>query len=315
LFALCVESSHQRGMGHLFRMLNFALFLRDKNESVIFFVNAHQPAMTILKENGFDYEIVDLSDVQSNWERQLIQKYGINVWVNDRLDTDAMHARNVKDARVKLVTLDDRGDGAAIADLHVAALVFDKIHELRGRKVLAGVQYLILDKGIDDYRRRRSALNKIVVSMGGSDTYGVTIQVVEMLKDSEIPVTIIVGPGFEHMERLQQVMPDHFNLRVNVPSLAEAFAEFDLAITSGGITPFEACAAGLPCIVVATEDFEIPVGKHLGKMGAALYAGYYKEMEKISVDTSTNVQAMSDRAMLCMDTKGADRVYKEIMAL
>jgi len=315
LFALCIESSHQRGMGHLFRMLRFSQFLRDKNESVIFFVNAHQPAMTILNENGCDYEGVNLSDMQSNWEGQLIQKYDIDVWVNDRLDTSAMHARNVKDARVKLVTFDDRGDGAAMADLHVAALVFDEIHALRGRKVVTGVQYLILDKGIDDHRRRRSALNKIVVSMGGSDTYGVTVQVVEMLKDSEIPVTIIVGPGFEHMERLQQVMPDHFDLRVNVPSLAEAFSEFDLAITSGGITPFEACAAGLPCVVVATENFEIPVGKHLGKMGAALYAGYYKKMQKISVGVFTNVQAMSERAMLCVDTKGAGRVYKELMAL
>jgi len=315
LFALCVESSHERGMGHLFRMLRFASFLREHNEQIVFFVNAHQPAMTILNENGFDYEIVNLSDTQSNWERKLIQKYGINVWVNDRLDTDAIHVRNVKDAKVKLVTFDDRGDGASMADLHVAALIFDGAHELRGRKILSGVQYLILDKGIDSYRHQRLALNKIVVSMGGSDTYGVTIQVVEMLKNSKIPVTVIVGPGFEHMERLQQVMPGHFELRVNVPSLAKVFSEFDLAVTSGGITPFEACASGLPCIVIATEEFEIPVGKHLKKMGAALYAGYYKELRELSVVPSLNVQAVSERAMLRVDLKGSDRVYKEIMVL
>lgn len=315
MFALCIESSHQRGMGHLFRMLRFALFLRENNEQVIFFMNSHQPAMTTLSKNGFDYENVFFRDLESNWEQQLIHKHGIDVWVNDRLDTDAMHARHVKDAKVKLLTFDDRGDGAAMADLHVAALVFDKIRKLRGRKVLSGVQYLILDKGIDDYRRQRRSLNKIVVTMGGSDTYGVTIQIVEMLKDSEIPVTVIVGPGFEHMERLQQVMSDHFDLWVNVPSLVKAFAEFDLAITSGGVTPFEACASGLPCIVVATEEFEIPVGKNLERLGAALYAGHYKKMKKISIDPSTNVQAMSERAMLCVDTKGVDRVYKEMMVI
>ncbi len=315
MFALCVEASHQRGMGHLFRMLHFASFLREQNEDVIFFMNAHQPAMTILNENGFDFEAVALDDLQSDWERQLIQKHGIDVWVNDRLDTDARHARRIKDTAVRLVTFDDRGEGAAMADLHVAALIFDEVRELKGRKVLSGVQYLILDKGIDDYRRQRLALNKIVISMGGSDTYGVTVQVVEMLKGSKIPVTVIVGPGFEHLERLQQVMPDHFDLRVNVPSLAEAFAEFDLAFTAGGVTPFEACASGLPCVVVATERFEIPVGKNLEKLGVALYVGYYKDMKEIDVDSSINVQAMSERAMLCVDTKGAERVYEEIRVL
>ncbi len=315
MFALCVEASHQRGMGHLFRMLHFASFLREQNEDVIFFMNAHQPAMTILNENGFDFEAVALDDLQSDWERQLIQKHGVDVWVNDRLDTDVMHARRVKDAKVKLVTFDDRGEGAAMADLHVAALIFDEVRELKGRKVLSGVQYLILDKGIDDYRRQRLALNKIVISMGGSDTYGVTVQVVEMLKGSKIPVTVIVGPGFEHLERLQQVMPDHFDLRVNVPSLAEAFVEFDLAFTAGGVTPFEACASGLPCIVVATEKFEMPIGRYLEETGATIYAGYYKEMKKINVDSCVNIQTMSECAMLCVDTKGVDRVYKEIMVL
>ncbi len=315
MFALCVESSHQRGMGHLFRMLNFAKYLNEQNEDVVFLVNAHQPAITIINGNGFDHEIVPLRDLRSNWERHLIQKYGIDIWVNDRLDTNAIHSQNVKDTRVKLVTFDDRGDGVAMADLHVAALVFEAIHTLSGRKVLSGVRYLILNKDIDTYRRRRLGLNKIVVSMGGSDTYGVTIQVVEALKNSQIPVTVIVGPGFDHMEQLLQMMPDHFKLRVNVPSLVEAFAEFDLAITSGGVTPFEVCASGLPCIVVATEEFEISVGENIEKMGAGIFAGYYQQMKKIMLDQTINIDRMSKQAMSSVDTKGVDRVYKEIMAL
>jgi len=315
LFALCVESSHQRGMGHLFRMLRFALFLREKDEDFLFFINDHSPALSVLNEHAFAYEVVVLSDMQSNWEQHLIQKDNIDIWVNDRLNTGIMHAQHVKDAGVTLVTFDDRGDGASMADLHVAALIFDSAHKLRGRKILSGVQYLILDKGIDSYRRQRATLKKIVVSMGGSDTYGVTLQVVEMLKKSEIPVTVIVGPGFEHLERLQQVMPGHFELRINVPSLAEAFAEFDLAVTSGGVTPFESCASGLPCIVVATEEFEVPVGEFIERMGAGIFAGYYKQMKKIIIDHTINIERMSKQAMLSIDTAGVDRIYKEIMAL
>ncbi len=136
----------------------------------------------------------------------------------------------------------------------------------------------------------------------------------EILKGSHIPVTVIVGPGFEHLENLQQVIPDHFVLRVNVPSLAETFSEFDLAFTAGGVTPFEACASGLPCVVIATEMFEVPIGEYLEKMGAALYAGYYKTIKKIDINI-LNIQTMSKQAMLCVDTKGANRVYEAVMTL
>ena len=32
MFAICIESSHSKGMGHLFRMLNFAKYLKKKGE-------------------------------------------------------------------------------------------------------------------------------------------------------------------------------------------------------------------------------------------------------------------------------------------
>jgi len=256
-----------------------------------------------------------LIDTASNWEQEIIQNQGIDIWVNDRLNTDRQHALNVKSTNIKLVTLDDRGSGAELANLNVAALVFDHLEQLRGDRVLTGAEYLILDQEINHFRRLRTQIKRMLVSMGGSDTYGVTVQVVQMLKKFSIPVTVITGPGFEHMERLQKVMPEHFDLRINVPSLIEAFFEFDLAFTAGGVTPFEACASGLPCIVIASEEFEIPVGEYLQQIGAGLFAGYYKLLKEVNVDESVDIKGMSRRAMLSVDTKGADRVYKEIMAL
>ena len=32
MFAICIEASHSKGMGHLFRMLNFSKFLKTKNK-------------------------------------------------------------------------------------------------------------------------------------------------------------------------------------------------------------------------------------------------------------------------------------------
>lgn len=316
MFALCLESSHLRGMGHLFRMLRFAQFLREQEQACVFFLNEHQQAFRILEQSGFDYAVAPLQDIESCWEANLISRYGIDVWVDDRLDTAREHALHVRDAGARLVSFDDRGEGAELADINVAALVFDHVGRLRGGKVLSGPKYLVLDPQIDAYRRVRSGLGKVVVSMGGSDTYGVTLQIVEALRYSQVPVAIIVGPGFEHMQALRQILPESFELKVNVPSLVEAFYEFDLAFTAGGVTPFEAAASGLPCVVVATEDFEVSVGRYLESTGSCVFAGHYQQMREINLPAlAEHIHKMSHLGLESFDTQGAERIYREIRQL
>ena len=302
-------------MGHLFRMLRFASFLRERGEQVVFYLNNHPPAITVLQESTFDCRVVDLCDFKSNWERELIRGDGVAVWVNDRLDTDRQHALHVKGENIKLITLDDRGSGAEHADLNVAALVFEHREKLQGGRVLFGAQYLILDRTIDLHHRERTKVEKVLITMGGSDTYGVTLQVVQHLREIPLAVTIVVGPGFVHLERLRRIVPTHFDVRVNVPSLIELFADFDLAFTAGGVTPFEACASGLPCIVTATENFEIPVGQYLERMGGALFAGYRKGACYPEIPSTERIAEMSRNAASTVDTRGVERVYAEVLAL
>ena len=69
----------------------------------------------------------------------------VEAWINDRMDTDHHHAKRVKHEQVKLVTFDDKGSGAVEADLHIAALAFDPEEYLAGKKVLRGLDYLVLE--------------------------------------------------------------------------------------------------------------------------------------------------------------------------
>lgn len=303
-------------MGHLFRMLRFARFLREQNQPCVFFLNEHREAFRILEQSGFSYEVVPLQDTESGWEAELANRHRIKIWINDRLDTASEHAARVRQAGVKLVSFDDRGRGADLADINVAALVFEDMGQLRGKKVLTGPEYLVLDRQIDVFRRERQGLGKVIVTMGGSDTYGATLRLIDVLHDAPVSVTINVGPGFKHMDQLKQRMPGSFDLQVNVPSLIEAFYGFDLAFTAGGITPFEAAASGLPCVVVATEDFEIPVGRYLASTGSCLFAGHLHHMKEIDLSSlAENIHHMSRRGLERFDTRGAERIYGEMMRL
>ncbi|MGO6903776.1 glycosyl transferase, partial [Rhizobium ruizarguesonis] len=259
MFVFCIESSHARGMGHLFRSLTLATELRSRGHPVLFLANDHPNSLRIIRERGFDVALHDLASV-TGWENGFIEPdASSSVWINDRLNTQRSHAEAIKRLGAKLVTFDDRGDGAELADMNICALLFEKTEGLKGKDVRLGVEYMILNPEIAAFRRLRQSLASILVTLGGADTYGVTVRVAKWLSSKPFPVTIVTGPSFQHMAELEEVVataaPGRFKLLNQVPSLAAEMHGHDLAITGGGVTPFEACAAGLPCVVIANEPF------------------------------------------------------------
>ena len=315
MYAFCIEASHPRGMGHLFRSIYFSRYLQRQGEQTIFFINQYKPSFKYLDDQKINYEIVSLDDVTSNWEKELINRYSINTWINDRLDTDVAHARNVITEGARLITFDDRGTGATYADIHVAGLLFDDPELLLGKKKLNGFKYIILNEEIANYRHQRNDINRIVVSMGATDTHGATLKVIDILRNSSKEITVIAGPGFQHLEKLQETIPDHFTLKKNVPSLIEEFAKYDMAITGGGLTSFEACASGLPCIIIANEHFEIPVGRLLESKGLCCFAGHHEKIKKEVFDLTIDIKQMSINGMQMLDLDAGRRIYDEINKL
>lgn len=314
MFAVCIESSHQRGMGHFFRALNLLAYLHGRNQPAILLLNEHQPSIEMLRARNIPFEIVPLDDLETGWEDAIIRRHQVTVWLNDRLDTDIRHAQRIKSAGVKLATVDDRGSGAQLADLHFAPLIFDEAEKPAGKKVCRGTDYLVLNPEIDRFRKVRYQQNKILVTLGGSDTYGATLMVVEQLKQQGQSATVLAGPSFEHHEALQKILTPSFRLLHGVPSLIETFSHFDLAITGGGVTPFEANASGLPCIVVANEWFEIPVGRHLEKLGGSVFAGPYDNLDPAVFAGPLDIEAMSRAGMEHLTTRGAENIYREMTA-
>jgi spore coat polysaccharide biosynthesis predicted glycosyltransferase SpsG len=299
-------------MGHFFRALNFLTYLHERNQPAILLLNEHQPSIAMLRARNIPFEIVPLDDLETGWEDAIIQRYQVTVWLNDRLDTDIRHAQRIKSGGVKLVTIDDRGSGAQVADLHFAPLILGEEEKLAGHKVYRGTGYLILNPEIDKFKKVRHRQEKILVTLGGSDTYGVTLKVVEQLKDQEKSATILTGPSFAHHAALKELITSSFHLLHGVPSLIETFSHFDLAITGGGVTPFEANASGLPCIVVANEWFEIPVGRHLEKLGGSVFAGFHDKLDPAVFARSLDIEAMSRAGMEHLTTRGAENIYREI---
>ena len=316
MFAICIEASHSKGMGHLFRMLNFTNYLKKQNEKFVFIINDNDKTKNILKTNNILFEVVDLNDMQSDWEIKIIENYNISFWTNDRLDTDERHSLKVQNKGVKLITLDDLGSGAKFSDINICGLFF-KQKNLEGKKILKGVKYLILNPEIDKYKKTRSKIDNILVTLGGSDTYGVTIKVLKLLKNHNIKATIHVGISFAHFDELKRELTPDYKVITYVPSFIEGFSKYDLAITGGGITPFEANASGLPCLVVANEYFEIPNCEFLESLGCSKFIGHHVEIDSsiFSKLNFLNIKSMSSLGMQNISTNAANNIYSHVMSL
>lgn len=310
--ALCIEASHQMGMGHLYRMLNLIDEIVAAGDDYLLLVNDDAAAQKVLKDKQIKYKVVDLS---SNFENTVISKYQIDVWINDRMATELAHAQRVAKVGVSLVTFDDLGRGAEYADINFGSLPYSFNKALKGKRVLTGLDYMILNKEIDQYKKQRFKLEKILVTLGGTDTYGVTLAVVKHLKNEKIGAKVLVGPGFRHQAQLKALVDETFEVVGAVDSLIKEYSLHDLAITGGGVTPFEANATGLPCVIIANEEREIENGQFLAKLGSSVFAGYYKEADYAFNFSALELGKMSKQGLTNIKTDGANNIYREICKL
>lgn len=294
--------------------------LRRLGHVVRYLINDHELSTKLIVKRDFEVQVVDLLD-PSGWETAWLAAHtDVRVWVNDRLNTEARHSLSIKAAGIALVTFDDRGDGAACADLHVAPLAFDDGHQLQGKKVLYGIDYLTLDAELARWQRERVSGDRWLISMGGADTWGATLLAMQALLVRGQTATVVLGPAFLFFEQVDELLSlapaGQFTVRrEGVPSLYQEMFHHDVAITAGGMTPFQANATGLPCVVVATETFEVPVARQLEKMGGSLFAGFRKNIDWSILDHPHSWSEMSRKAMRSLDLLGCQRVCSALCNL
>ncbi|MFA7084415.1 MAG: hypothetical protein WC141_07765 [Arcobacteraceae bacterium] len=315
MFAICLKASHTFGMGHFFRMLNFINVLLKNKKEYVFLINNNEYVIQILETKKIRYEILDI-DCTNDWETAIINKYSIEYWINDRLNTNAQHAINIKKNNCKLINFDDFGSEAKLCDINICGLYFQH-KNIEGRRVLKGIEYLILNQEIIKFQKQRYRIKNILVSLGGSDTYGVTVRVVKILKKYKIKATIHLGPSFKHLNQLQQEMTSDYKIITKIPSLIKEFDKYDLAITGGGITPFEANASGLPCLIIANELFEIQSGEFLQELQTSRFLGYYTNIKEdiFSNLFQLDITKMSLNGLEKIKLDAANKIYNEIIRL
>jgi len=322
-FVIAIEASHQRGMGHLFRGMHLAEGLTARGDDVLIVINRDERSEEILRKGHMRTEIIDSYGKGLHWEHNIIRSIKPDWWINDRLDTEMDHSMRIINAGIQLATFDDHGSGACKARCNVLAM--DLMPMEKASNGLYGPDYMIMDPLIEKYRLRiveRDSMN-VLVTLGGSDTYGVTPRVLAAMMNvpGNFAINVAIGPNFVHDDELIRALEENrknVTVHRSVPDLLALMSDSDLIVCGGGITLFEAACLGIPAVTIANEPHEVPITEWFENKGYGLYAGFHGEQFEPRISSLLTAllndkkmrMAMSKKGMGLVDGQGLLRILR-----
>lgn len=223
----------------------------------------------------------------------------------DVQDTSAEYVRYLQEDGTPVITIDDPGRGADVAD----ATFFAGRKPRAGKNYYYGIQYAILSPEVLTARQNGRAggrLESIVCFFGTFDPRGVSRIVPEISE---------ALPAVSFRWFTLQPEPARPNLQIfglSQKNFFDQLASSGLALISGGVTIFEAAAVGCPSIVFPQVPHEADHARLFSELGAAVFidppdtARVIREIENFRANPE-RLKQMSDAAIRAIDGKGLDR--------
>ncbi|MFC1928510.1 PseG/SpsG family protein [Chloroflexota bacterium] len=326
---------HNMGMGHIYRSKALVSTFKKKlkaEPSIAFLSLDYEEGIRKIQKFGYPiFRIpLGLSEQQEiEFCSGILTTLHPDVFVADALQISATKMALFKDRSKYLVSIDDMGDGRLLANLAIYVLYQPPAKDERLLE-LAGLKYFILREECSSSRRPAITINpvvrRILVTQGGSDTYGVTLKITSALDkvDDSIEIILMLGSAFKHEKELQTLIQNSgrdFTIKRDVHDVISLFSQCDLAITGAGITLFELAAVGVPCIVLTQEYHEIETADRLESYGFIKNLGLSENVSEEAIYRSINEfienyssrKEMSERSREAVDGLGAERVVDVIL--
>lgn len=333
------DASVAIGTGHVMRCLALAQAWQDAGGLVTFVMAESTPAIEErLRSEGVGLVRIDGvtgSDFDGEQLIALARTHCPSWVVVDGYEFGADYQRALKNERLKVVLIDDNGrSGTYAADVVLNQNIHAQECLYRNREtytqLLLGTKYALLRRefvSAKDPRKISSIGRKLLVSMGGSDPDNVTRRVmgaIEQVAVENLQVVVVAGGSNPHLASVAgSVAKSSHSCRIlnNVTNMQELISWADLAISAAGTACWEYCALGLPAVLLAVAENQIPNAEALHAAGVArLVAGGSRfsisEMAQLITRLANSVserQALSRTACTVVDGGGTGRVISTLM--
>lgn len=249
---MVVAGNAEIGLGHAYNMLAVA------NELVrhrIRFLVTHGSTLARDLIAAHHYEV---SEQQGFDLIDEVLASSADVIINDRLDTPAAEIERLKAEGRTVISFEDLGDGAALADLVINAIYPERTalpnHHYGPRFFCLRPEFLLTEP-----RPVTARVKRVLLTFGGVDPNDLTRKVVDAIapecRARGIELAVVAGRGYRHAAELSAAT----GVRVEqaVANMADHIRAADLVFTSAGRTIFEVASLGTPAIVLAQNAREL----------------------------------------------------------
>ncbi len=246
------------GMGHIYNCITMAFSLIEHQ---VLFVTRKDCVEGIkkIKSTNLPYVTIESEgDIQ-----RIIDEYKPDIWVNDCLNTTASHIRWLKERVARVVTIEDLGTGAEVADAVINALYENE--KVNNDFSYNGAKYVCLRDEFQLVNKKcfSKDVRNILVMFGGTDPSNLNKKLYKSAKIihdlyPHIEFHFVTGIGYD-MEGNNVKTDSSKNIYVHsdVARVTEYMKNADIAISSQGRTVYEIASMGVPAVIMAQNEREM----------------------------------------------------------
>ena len=328
------DSSMAMGTGHVMRCLALAQAWQDQGGEAAFVI-ADPSSATRARIEAERCGVLPIScaaGTDEDWTQTIALALEKEAgWiVVDGYQFGADYQSVLKSAGFKVLFLDDYGHARRYeADfiLNQNAGANPDLYAKRAphTRLLLGSRYCLLRREFSGWknweRRIRPVGTRVLVTMGGSDPFNLTGEMVSALSHARIDgleAIVVVGGSNPHLNDVQTRI-EHgvkISIRKDVTNIAELIAWADVAISTAGSTCWELCFLGLPSIIFDVAENQKQIARELHDRGCAIHLGSPSDFNPDRVaDRLAGLLAseeernrMSETGRRLVDGRGSERV-------
>lgn len=207
----------------------------------------------------------------------------------DHYQLDQIWQRKVRSIGKRVMVIDDLADRHHDCDLlldqnlvaRYQTRYSDKVSVTCGK--LLGPEFVILNQDYrtakNQVRPRKPPVSRVLIYFGGADKTnltGMAIQAFQHLNRPDIWLDVVVHCNSPWYQQNKKMIDDHKNIGFHhsLPSLASLMLQADIAIGAAGATSWERCCLGLPSIVIAMADNQLPIAEELHRRRLIQWIGH-----------------------------------------
>lgn len=259
------------GAGHLIRCLSLAQACRAQGGRAAFAIDpASQALADRLAQDANDVYVLNQGDAAELI--RLAHQWDANLVLLDGYNFDEAYHQAIA-SQFRLITIDDYGHNArqhAHWLLNPNLGADESLYQNRPSHchLFLGSRYTLFRRDFLEARQNhfdrpiKNRVERVLVTLGGSDSDNHTFKVVQALKKSQIDVQvdIILGAWHPDPASIQTLIADQPRWRIlqNVANMADLLSQADLAILGGGTTLWESCLLGTPALVMIIAENQRP---------------------------------------------------------